>query len=726
MMLTVVSCQSSEPVSATSDAPETIAEATEPTETLEASGTSQPLASAAFASSNPEDAPVAMPANGPSSAPAQDPTAATVTQDSDPRTRVHAAANTATLDTSFDVEVRATLGQTSKPVAQADGATYQVSLHAVPGSSTVSTISAHVAGNESVPTNIDVTAGLAMSLSITAITPALYVDAPIAYVALQARDSRGASVQPGTLVTAEFVGPNGAPETTFCETMANGACLVSWEAPADWFQTEADLQINASADNATASLDIALVPMTDAQLLSQPGASITLPDSPRFPGESFDVPVYLETPGLEAGAYDVRMEFDPDQLVVSAVFPGTCQGFADPIHNAGTTAADDGILHINGINALQSMTCLDEDQVHVATVRFTVPATAAATPESAPLSCTIAGLYSIHFAELASGNDCQVHGQVQIQPDTVVGFVAAADDVELLNWAPVTGESQSTELHITAYMASGESFTVSAADGAQITATDPSMATVQADRVFAGTVPGSTSVTISYAGVTTSVPLHIRTIADAQIHFSDSTLQPITGTNSRQWAEVRVDVSWTDGVDILWTQEVTDLLAEDQWVPSTGLTFDADTFQAYSATAGVYSLRIDSPNGPALASASVQVDSTPVQVSAITAAAPCTVLVGEAQVDSNGNIWADIQVQERSTVGVTCQLQAYAHFEDGTRLDLVGHPGLEFSSLDPTIVATTGNGEVTGQSAGTGNIEARWVVDSATLGLATTSLEITL
>lgn len=247
-----------------------------------------------------------------------------------------------------------------------------------------------------------------VSLSVTPSASALYDDSDTVDLDMLALDDQGAAVE-GALVVADFSGGvlvhNGA-QSESCITDENGACTVTWTAPVEAFGIGGAIDVDVVSGTASALTLLTLFATPDALAIDRPGLGLQLPTSPRFEGESFEVPVFVETEGTTPGAYDLSIDFDASDLAIVAVTAGDCVAFADPVHNE----VSPGLLKLNAINVSTSEACATAERVQVATVTFEVVlgATSGSPVETSPLSCTVSDLYDTNFNHLAFDKPCDV------------------------------------------------------------------------------------------------------------------------------------------------------------------------------------------------------------------------------------------------------------------------------------------------------------------------------
>ncbi len=195
----------------------------------------------------------------------------------------------------------------------------------------------------------------------------LFVDNAVTKLAVQVTDAFGRPVKSGSLVTAEFSGLGlvVADNTVSCSTGADGRCILNWSAPESVFVAGGALTSTVLVGSLPAIVKNLTVIKKPAELnIDTPGAGMELPRSPRFTGDTFKVPCYLNSNGKEVGSYDFHLSFDAAKLQATAVTVGGCAAFEIPVSNLSGDANDTGSLKFNAKNIALGTECATGAKIH--------------------------------------------------------------------------------------------------------------------------------------------------------------------------------------------------------------------------------------------------------------------------------------------------------------------------------------------------------------------------
>lgn len=256
---------------------------------------------------------------------------------------------------------------------------------------------------------------LAAELLATPLTPTLYVDAPDALVLVEVLSADDAPVV-GAAVSATFTLTESTEVVASCETDEDGRCTVAWSAPESEFEDGGAIAVVVTVGPLETNLELTALPTPQPLTISRPGAGLQLPISPRAEGDTFEVPVYVETTGTVPAAYDIALGFDAALLQVVGVSAGGCAAFATPVSNLTLDANATGQLVFNALNTASVSGCVAAERVHVATVQFMVMEGAAGgdTLTAAPVTCTLRDLIDGNLVTLASDKPCDVADAVGV------------------------------------------------------------------------------------------------------------------------------------------------------------------------------------------------------------------------------------------------------------------------------------------------------------------------
>ncbi|MEC8024614.1 MAG: MopE-related protein, partial [Myxococcota bacterium] len=596
----------------------------------------------------------------------------------------------------------------------------------------------------------EVTASAPLEIEVVSMRDTLYVDQPQARFAIQARDVSGRPVAMGTIASLTFNGANLIDATTSCGLDSYGRCIVVWDAPSAAFDFGGPVAVQVTvAGQPGPPSSLTIVPAPGGLLLQTGEAGLVLPASPRFPNATFDVPVYVAAGTAITGSYDIWIEFNQFMLQATAVKAGTCAPFGTPVSNLAVDANSTGLLKINAFNTASAAPCTSGNAVHVATVTFKV--LDGLTPDDASVSASVSGtlqtLTDVNLVSLGSGalqiadgGGQSPSGQVNAWSATVKGILARVADTQLLDWTTVTGIPDSVPIEVTAYRRDYSFSDVSASNATGFSNTSPAQISVsQSGVITANGTPGLATVAAAHQGSVSTVRLRVLTPDAAEIALSDGTLQQITGTSGApggpyfQKARWTGTVTWTDGTNTTWTQNISTFFTGlSQVVVPSVLSVDFDRGTVTGTTAGEYPISLSTTGGAVVASTAVTIDSTtPVACTGLEVIAPCHVEMTSLNpsdppaalgvADATATVTALLDAYEE-----TCQVQVYAQFNDGTRMQINGLPGLTVQSVNSNVLAASSSGLLTAKGPGTVEVNASWSPGGTVLCDGSTQVSVDL
>jgi hypothetical protein len=250
-------------------------------------------------------------------------------------------------------------------------------------------------------------------LDAAVVTPSLHRDAPEAVLDVILTEDVSAAaglLVEASLASARWESPRGAS----CTTDPSGRCSLVWTLEPGDFEALSEMELAAATFEVAGVVletsgevpTFAVYPAPSPLIVTRPGIGLQLPTIPLLPGDTFSVPVYVETTGTIPAAYDLRVEFDPAALEVLDVSGGACTGFASPVHNGGGLANQTGQLLMNAISPNASDDCVTDERVHVATIELRVREGAAPGPRA--IGCRVRDLFDTNFWKLAHDKACDV------------------------------------------------------------------------------------------------------------------------------------------------------------------------------------------------------------------------------------------------------------------------------------------------------------------------------
>ena len=594
-------------------------------------------------------------------------------------------------------------------------------------------------GQPSSSVSFNVVASTPLDIAIVSMRDVLYADQSEARFAIQARDVAGRPVATGTLVSAAFTGAGLSNATSSCALNDQGRCVLVWGAPASSFAVGGLVSVQftvGSQPGPPASLNI--VPVPPSLTLATGQAGLDLPLSPRFTDATFDVPVYVAVGAAIAGSYDIRINFNQNMLQVSAVKAGTCGAFGPPVNNLAVDANSAGLLKINAFNTSSAAPCASGDSVHVATLTFQVlPGLTPDDPTvSAQISGTLQTLTDVNLVSLGSGpvqiRDGQgqgTQGFVSAWSAAVTGILARVADTQLLDWSSVTGAADTVQIEVTGYR---RDFTFSNVTDSSVTGfsnTSPAQVSVsQAGLITALDTPGLATVAAAHQGSVSTVRVRVLVPESTEVILDDDSLQVIAGTqtipNGPLFQRTRFTgtVSWTDGSETLWTQNISDVFTgPSQVVVPAVVDVDFEDSSLGSQVDGEYPVTLSTTGGAVVATTTLTVDSSsPVTCTGLQVVAPCHIEMNAldpasppaaiGDTEASASVFALLDAYEE-----TCQVEVYAQFSDGSRMSVNGMPGLTLEAQNPGVFTSTVSGLLTAKGPGTALVSANWAPSGVSL-----------
>ncbi len=644
-----------------------------------------------------------------------------------------------------EVRFQSSLGQVENLVIDNGDGTYDTVIQDLANPNEAGSVFVDAYGVKSAPMGFNVLALAPGVLEVVLMRDVLYADASATKLAVQVRDAGYRPVKPGTVVTAALSGA-GLPAATqaTCSTDATGRCVISWTAPASVFNQSGSVTASVSVGGLPPqAVTIAITPRPVALAIASPGAGLELPLSPQFVKDVFQVPVYLASQADDIGAYDIKITFDQSKLEVMSIQKGSCADFDDPVSNVTTNANQSGQIKFNALASLGVTTCTKGSKIHVATLGFR--ALESLTPDSpiafASISGTLEDLYSKNLSSLAANAPLAVadasgssaSGKVTTWSRAVRGVLLSLPDVQLLNWAPVTGIPDTSIVGFTLFRRDCAQLPGASDVGTTLSSTDPTIVKVGAGGTLtAAGKAGTAIITGGHSGFASSGRVRVLVPGTAELELSDSILQTITGTTKVQTAALRLKLPWSDGKQTLWKQDMTPLLKAKDFDLPTGGVYDPASRVLTATTAGTFTLNARGAAGNVLASQAISVQpAATVQCTSLQVIAPCdvtmmsllpaqpTVQVG--QTTAEAGVFAFMKQYNQ-----TCQAQVYARFGDGARMNITGAVGLAVTSLSPSIVGSTPGGLLTAVGGGTATVSATWTVGGKDLCTGSTPVKVDL
>ena len=651
-----------------------------------------------------------------------------------------------------DVRFWATVGEVENLVLDHGDGTYTTWLQDLSNPNKSGAAWASAYGDASSQMAFDVVAAVPVQLEIVSLRDTLYADNAEVRLAAQLRDQFGRPAATGTQVNATIIGVGvGASSQASCATDPNGRCTIQWTAPPEVFQTGQTLQITTAAGPVTnAPTAVAVVGKPAEVIVPMKAVGMQMPVSPRFVGEIFTVPIYVNSGPATVGSYDIHISFNKFELNATAVQKGSCSAFDVPVNNLAQDANTTGVLKINAINISAGAGC-GSGVVHVANISFKVlsglPVDDPGASSAMTLVCknvfdtNLTGLCKDSPGHVGSGAGSSTTGAIVAWSRAVAGILARAPDSQLLNRVGLNGNKDKTQLVVTAYKRDYSSADVAVSVDTAYGVTTQDVATVSVGGlVTAGDVAGETIIAVTHLGAVSTARVRTLLTDPVDLSLSDIKLQPIdgavtpSGSNLRQDTVMLAKVAWVDGsLDPVWEQDVTGTFANvAQVLLPSELAFDKNEAAISGATVGTYPVTIKTPSGAVAATTSLEItDASPAGCLALDVVAPCQIEMQKVDPASPGVQLARTELTAgvfayMNTYQQKCNAQIYANYDDGSRRLVTGTVGLVVQSMAPTILTSTSGGLLTAQSAGTATVSATWALDGETLCTGATPVMVDL
>ncbi|KAK3269305.1 hypothetical protein CYMTET_22249, partial [Cymbomonas tetramitiformis] len=341
--------------------------------------------------------------------------------------------------------------------------------------------------------------------------------------------------------------------TSICDLPASdtgsGDCLYDDAELLSWFSTSASssasLEVKAVYSGVTAAKSPAMSVVLAAEVghaaMTRPGMALSMPQSPRFAGDSFTSQVYGHTGGYALSTFGLTVRYDTSVLRYIAI-AGDAKYLAPTVNDytegqlvALASGLADGVTNAD----------VTGDAIELATVQFAVVSDVEARTYSGVLNCTVKEMVSTSSVQLdgtvnapAQINDEQggavYEGQLSVQATEVRGVYAYASAAELFNTGVLAGGATTCELTVMeVYNQVGVEDTVAAA--AACTITSAAVASVSDCVVAVGEehTAGADAVEVAVqAGPhSSSVTLRVWFPQDVSIWVIDAELNAIAGAS---------------------------------------------------------------------------------------------------------------------------------------------------------------------------------------------------
>ncbi|MFT5431763.1 MAG: hypothetical protein ACI9OJ_002461, partial [Myxococcota bacterium] len=472
-----------------------------------------------------------------------------------------------------------------------------------------------------------------------------------------------------------------------CVADFNGLCTATATLPHTLFGSAATISIVATAGLVETTTTVALTKAADALSLKVGGVGATLPAGAVVRGNTFEMPIVVNTGSATLGAYDLMFEFVPAHYEVVSVRAGQASSaFAAPVWSVNAAGDLGAQLRINGLTTWQDRAAATGPAVEVAVVTFRHGAGVQPGPANL-ISGKVTRLLSDQQAQIAAGTD--------------VVFRADVVDVTGHTWLQ---EVDATALFIAAndhYGASDEAARVFAlrTDGSLADVTDKSTI-----RVADGpSDQGRVSLDAIRGDLTASATIDAYGRERTVIDLDRTTLRRVEGLdNVYQTTRLTVRSEWRGPTDALFWTDETDAVS----LSVNGLVWDAASRTLAGTRDGRFEIVARDGNGSVLAKASLKVDRAAVAAVVKLAASPvCSVAVLDTGVSPAGAVVTRLAVSDQmQRADETCSLHVRGVFADGTSMDLTNVVKL---STPAGGSVTLRNSQLSAVSNGQASVEAQ-------------------
>ena len=223
------------------------------------------------------------------------------------------------------------------------------------------------------------------------------------------------------------------------------------------------------------------------------------------------------------------------------------------------------------------------------------------------------------------------YGSIKAASPAVSGIMATATDAQVFNWAPITGEVESSQLVVTGYQEDGTILELSNDPNITYTQSLSGLLEISDTGLVTATKTWSTpggwvAIFAKYGSATGIAKIEVVEPTSYTLELSDPVLQVVQGypaPGKIQTSQVKVFVTWTAGTKTMSEMDITNKVVVQ--TPSS-LSFDSTTNLLSSVVNGDHTVTIEGATGSVLTSGTQSVDiTTPATITDLTVILPCEI-----------------------------------------------------------------------------------------------------
>ena len=444
--------------------------------------------------------------------------------------------------------------------------TYSTPIVDLSASGLEGAVTAHVGEKTSPQKGFTVVSGIPDQTTLHLSRDLVYGDEPQLRACLFTRDALAAPAGPG--FEAGFVLEVDDLEIATDATDAGDGFYCGWvEIPGALFESWGEAEISGWIEALVTepqTVTIAAAPGYTALDVGE--VAITIPLGPVALGESFEVPVVVNSGSHAISAYNVSVNFDESVLEVITVAQGAAVDLSHPVSNAATDANDIGKLSFNAINENPAGGTAQGEAVEVAVITFGVRSDA--TPGvAAAISGDVYELVDTLFVEFSVSQDMTVRGPsgsgildlVQVDEVLLRAIQPVPSPPTLLDLSALTGDVPTGAIEVLAFRSDGTLTPLSDGEIPTCDVDDPGVVSEE-DCLVTGVAPGTSLVSATVGAHSGSAVVRVAALeTPLDAAALDPALQYVFELDAVQSTSLRVLGDVSDGDLIDFTIDVTSL-----------------------------------------------------------------------------------------------------------------------------------------------------------------------
>ena len=303
-------------------------------------------------------------------------------------------------------------------------------------------------------------------------------------------------------------------------------------------------------------------------------AWLELPMGSRLPGQTFIVPMFVNSGGKVVDNFTFSVTFDKQLLNVDRILPGTAAGLTDLVSNIdGNAANTSGTLTLTSYKDPQNNNeaALNGLRINLAQIQFSVKPNANG---NASISGSLATLNATDKQPidpvLADGpqpiqtrsrGSLNFQGNVVTELRTSTGFFGWLSDNQLLEAKQIFGNDATGAASLVSLFNDGSLSDLT--NSFAITSEAPSIVQTQGANYTAGTLGGTTRLTLRHTILGTAwdiqIPVTVYSYISTTLSAEDATLSLIQGTQELQRTQLKAVAKLSNGPSNILLN-VTDLV----------------------------------------------------------------------------------------------------------------------------------------------------------------------